>query len=95
MGRPKPGADISIGNLRRIPETQTEAEDHKMQDNKGRTKRLREGISESIRIETGRRGEREIDFRACKQQRLKSRCALACSLGVTLVGVPLSKTFFC
>lgn len=32
MGRPKPGADISIGNLRRIPairKTQTEAEDHK------------------------------------------------------------------
>ena len=48
MGRPKPGADIEIGNQRRIPairKTQTEAEDHKMQHNKGRTKRLREGRS--------------------------------------------------
>lgn len=31
-----------------------------MQQNKGRTKGLREGRSESIRMETGRRGEREI-----------------------------------
>ena len=86
MGRPKPGADISIGNQRRIPairKTQTEAEDRKMQHNKGRTKRLREGRSESIRMETGRRGEREIfEPASSKQQRLKSRCALACSLGV-------------
>jgi len=87
MGRPKPGADISIGNQRRIPairKTQTEAEDHKMQQhNKGRTKRLREGRSESIRMETGRRGERDIfEPASSKQQRLKSRCALACSLGV-------------
>lgn len=86
MGRPKPGADISIGNQRRIPairKTQTEAEDHKMQDNKGRTKRLREGRSESIRMETGGRGEREIfEPASSKQQGLKSRCALACSLGV-------------
>ncbi|EXB66904.1 hypothetical protein L484_019542 [Morus notabilis] len=43
-----------------IRKTQTEAEDHKMQHNKGRTKHLREGRSESIRMETERRGEREI-----------------------------------
>ncbi|CAK9158758.1 unnamed protein product [Ilex paraguariensis] len=49
----------------------------------GRTKRLREGRSESIRMEIGRRGEREIfEPASSKQQRLKSRCALACSLGV-------------
>lgn len=54
-----------------------------MQDNKGRTKRLREGRSESIRMETGGRGEREIfEPASSKQQGLKSRCALACSLGV-------------
>lgn len=47
-------------NVAAIRKTQTEAEDHKMQHNKGRTKRLREGRSESIRMETGRRGEREI-----------------------------------
>ncbi|KAG9157571.1 hypothetical protein Leryth_022799 [Lithospermum erythrorhizon] len=48
MGRPKPGADIPIGNQRRVPairKRQTEAEDHKMQHNKGRTKRFREGRS--------------------------------------------------
>ena len=54
-----------------------------MQDNKGQTKRFFEGRSESIRMETGRRGEREIfEPASCKQQRLKSRCALAYSLGV-------------
>lgn len=87
MGRPKPGADIQIGNQRRIPairKTQTEAEDHEMQDNKGVVRpRLREGRSESIRMETGRRGEREgFEPASSKQQRLFSRCALACSLGV-------------
>ncbi|CAI9260435.1 unnamed protein product [Lactuca saligna] len=59
MGRPKPGADIEIGNQRRTPairRRQTEAEEQKMQHNKGRTKGLREGRSESIRMETGRRG---------------------------------------
>ncbi|KAK1405962.1 hypothetical protein QVD17_42348 [Tagetes erecta] len=58
MGRPKPGADIEIGNKRRTPairRRQTEAEEQKMQHNKGRTKGLREGRSESIRMETGRR----------------------------------------
>lgn len=67
MGRPKPGADISIGNQRRTPAIRKRqpllcivAEEHKMQQNKGRTKGLREGRSESIRMETGRRGEREI-----------------------------------
>ncbi|GKB42518.1 hypothetical protein Tco_0887460 [Tanacetum coccineum] len=58
MGRPKPGADIEIGNQRRTPairRRQTEAEEQKMQHNKGRTKGLREGRSESIRMETGRR----------------------------------------
>lgn len=63
MGRPKPGADIEIGNQRRTPairRRQTEAEEQKMQHNKGRTKGLREGRSESIRMETGRRGKREI-----------------------------------
>lgn len=63
MGRPKPGADIEIGNQRRTPairKRQTEAEEQKMQHNKGRIKGLREGRSESIRMETGRRGEREI-----------------------------------
>ena len=87
MGRPKPGANISIGNPRRIAarrKRQTEAEDHKMQDNKGQTKRLRKRRSESIRMETWRRGEREIfEPASCKQQRRKSRCALACSLGVS------------
>lgn len=37
MDRPNPGADIEIGNQRRIPairKTQTEAEDHEMQHNK-------------------------------------------------------------
>lgn len=63
MGRPKPGADIEIGNQRRTPairRRQTEAEEQKMQHNKGRTKGLREGRSESIRMETGRRGKRYI-----------------------------------
>ena len=36
-----------------------------MQDNKGRTKRLREGRSESI---GDREEKRKRDFRACKQQ---------------------------
>ena len=63
-----------------------------MQHNKGRTKR--EGRSESIRMETGRRGERKIfEPASSKQQRLKSRCALACSLGRGIVGMPLSKTY--
>lgn len=39
-----------------------------MQHNKGRTKRLREGRSESTRMETGRRGEREIFEPAKKKQ---------------------------
>lgn len=77
---------MEIGNQRQVPairKRQTEAEDHKMQHNKGRTKRLREGKNESIRIETGSKGEREIfEPASSKQQRLKSRCALACSLGV-------------
>lgn len=64
MGRPKPGATIEIGNLRRIPairkRQKTEAEDHEMQHNKGQTKRFFEGRSESIRMETGRRSERKI-----------------------------------
>ena len=66
-----------------------------MQHNKGRTKRLREGRSKSTRMETGRRGEREIfePAKSSKQQRLKSRCALACSLGRGIVGMPLSKTY--
>lgn len=52
-----------------------------MQHNKGRTKR--EGKNESIRIETGSQGERDIfEPASSKQQRLFSRCALACSLGV-------------
>ncbi|GKD68666.1 hypothetical protein Tco_1322756 [Tanacetum coccineum] len=58
MGRPKPRADIEIGNQRQTPtirRRQTEAEEQKMQHNKGRTKGLREGRSESIRMETGRR----------------------------------------
>ena len=47
------------------------------------TKHLHEGRSESIRMETGRKGERDIfEPASSKQQRLKSRCALACSLGV-------------
>ncbi|ERM93392.1 hypothetical protein AMTR_s05569p00002680, partial [Amborella trichopoda] len=48
-------SEINVGSRRK---TQTEAPDHKMQHNKGRTKRLREGRSESIRMEAGRRGER-------------------------------------
>jgi hypothetical protein len=82
MGRPKPGADIEIGNQRQVPairKRQTEAEDHKMQHNKGR--RLREGKSESIRIETGSKGEREI-FEPASSKQERRRCALACSLGV-------------
>lgn len=70
MGRPKPGATIEIGNQRRIPairkRQKTEAEDHEMQHNKG--KPSFEGRSESIRMETGRRGERKIFEPACKQQ---------------------------
>ena len=66
MGRPKPGATMEIGNQRRIPairKTQkTEAEDHKMQDNKGQTKRFFEGRSESIRMETGEGGEAKERF---------------------------------
>lgn len=75
---------IEIGNQRQVPairKRQTEVEDHKMQHNKGRTKR--EGKNESIRIKTGSKGEREIfEPASSKQQRLKSRCALACSLVV-------------
>jgi hypothetical protein len=72
---------MEIGNQRRIPairKTQkTEAEDHEMQHNKGQTKRFFEGRSESIRMETGRRGERKIfEPASCKQQRLFSRIAL-------------------
>ncbi|KAJ0074662.1 hypothetical protein Patl1_37475 [Pistacia atlantica] len=77
MGRPKPGATMEIGNQRRIPairKTQkTEAEDHEMQHNKGQTKRFFEGRSESIRMETGRRGERKIfEPASSKQQRLSA-----------------------
>ena len=54
-----------------------------MQHNKGRTKRLREVKSESIRMETGSQGEIEIfEPASSKQQRLFCRCALACRLGV-------------
>ncbi|GJW14816.1 hypothetical protein Tco_0018949 [Tanacetum coccineum] len=55
----KSESDIEIGNQRRTPairRRQTDAEEQKMQHNKGRTKGLREGRSESIRMETGRRG---------------------------------------
>ncbi|KAG6467787.1 hypothetical protein ZIOFF_074297 (mitochondrion) [Zingiber officinale] len=56
----------------------TEAEDHEMQHNKGRARRLREGRSESIRMETGRKGEREIFEPASKAASNNgSRCALA------------------
>ncbi|GJV73937.1 hypothetical protein Tco_1493932 [Tanacetum coccineum] len=58
MGHPKPRADIEIGNQRQTPAIRrrhTEAEEQKMQHNKGRTKGLREGRSESIRMETKRK----------------------------------------
>lgn len=85
IGRPKPRADIEIGNQRRIPairKTQTKAEDHKIKHNKASACRLRKK-SESIRIEW-RQGKRATIFEpaSSKQQRLFSRCALACSLGV-------------
>ncbi|GJT11236.1 hypothetical protein Tco_0858278 [Tanacetum coccineum] len=59
IGRPKPEADTEIKNQRRTPAIRrrhTEEEEQKIQHNKGQTKGLREGRSESIRMETGRRG---------------------------------------
>lgn len=56
-----------------------------MQHNKERTKRLREGRSESIRMETGDKGKRialkrKRDFRACKQQATTAEKRLRASL---------------
>ena len=46
---------------------------------KGRTKRLREGRSESTRMETGRRGEREI-FEPAKKKATTAEKPLRASL---------------
>lgn len=71
-------SEINVGS-RLSEKTQTEAEDHEMQHNKGRARRLREGRSESIRMETGRKGEREILEPASKAASNNGcRCALAC-----------------
>jgi len=78
------GANISIGNPRRIAarrKRQTEAPDHKMQDNKGQANQALARKKKRIKW---RHGEGEIfEPASCKQQRWKSRCALACSLGVS------------
>jgi len=59
-----------------------EKEDHEMQHNKW-FRACAKGRSESIRMETGRRGEREIfELASSKQQRRKSRCTLASGLRV-------------
>ncbi|KAD2392795.1 hypothetical protein E3N88_39772 [Mikania micrantha] len=49
-----------IKSVIKHPRRQTEAEEQKMQHNKGRTKGLREGRSKSIKMETGRRRKRYI-----------------------------------
>ena len=68
MGRPNPGANISIGNPRRIAarrKRQTEAPDHKMQDNKGQANQALALKKKRIKW---RHGEEKRDFRACKLQ---------------------------
>ena len=68
MGRPNPGANISIGNPRRIAarrKRQTEAPDHKMQDNKGQANQALARKKKRIKW---RHGEEKRDFRACKLQ---------------------------
>jgi hypothetical protein len=70
-------SEINVGSRLSEKQRQTEAEDHKMQDNKGRTKRLREGRSESI---GDREEKRKRDFRACKQQATTAEKPLRASL---------------
>ena len=85
MGRPKPGADIEIGNQRRIPairKTQTEAEDHKKKCKTTRGEPSACAKEEANQSEWRQGGEAKERFRACKQQATTAEsCALACSLG--------------
>lgn len=84
----KPGTDISIGNQRRIKAIRKTNVDW----SGGSRNATQQGANQALarrkkqihqnRMETGGRGEREIfELASSKQQRLFSRCALACSLG--------------
>lgn len=70
--KPKPRATIEIGNQCRIPaiwkRQKTEAEDDKMEHNKGQTKLRRK---KRINQNRDREERRKRDFRACKQQATK------------------------
>ncbi|KAK9081438.1 hypothetical protein Sjap_026630 [Stephania japonica] len=73
MGRPKPGADIEIGNQRRIPairKTQTEAPDHEMQQGANQALARRK---KRINQNGDREEKREIFEPASSKQQLFSR----------------------